>query len=66
MPITAKCRAVSNYIIEAVNKYNEDKPIREQVMMSAKRLQRLLYFCNIEYMRKYNGENIFMILLKKV
>ena len=59
MPITAKCRAVSNYIIEAVNKYNEDKPIREQVMMSAKRLQRILYFCNIEYMRKFDGENLF-------
>lgn len=59
MPITAKCRAVSNYIIEATNRYNKDKSIQEQVMMSAKRLQRILYFCNIEYMRKYDGENLF-------
>lgn len=59
MPITAKCRAVSNYIIEAANRYNEDKSVQEQVMMSTKRLQRLLYFCNIEYMRKYNGQNLF-------
>ena len=28
-------------------------------MMSTKRLQRLLYFCNIEYIRKYNGQNLF-------
>lgn len=59
MPITAKCRAVSNYIIEEVNSYNKDKSIQDQVMMSLKRLQRILYLCNIEYMIKYNGKNLF-------
>ena len=59
MPITAKCRAISNYIIETVNSYNEDKMMQVQVIMSLKRLQRILYLCNIEYMIKYNGKILF-------
>lgn len=59
MSITSKCRSIANYIIEETNKFNEDKSFREQVMISGKRLQKILYFCNIEYMKKHNGEPLF-------
>ena len=59
MAITSKCRAVANYIIEKTNEYNEDETFREQVMMSCKRLQRLLYFCNVKYLILHNGEFLF-------
>ena len=59
MLITRKCRAVANYIIEETNDFNEDKTFREQVMMTGRRLQKILYFCNIEYMKKHNGESFF-------
>ena len=59
MLITTKCRAVANYIIEETNKFNEDKSLREQVIMSGRRLQKLLYFCNIEYMKIHNGKSFF-------
>ena len=50
MAITSKCRAVANYIIEKSNEYNEDRTFGKYEMMSCKRLQRLLYFCNVKYM----------------
>ena len=57
--ITQKCRAVSNYIIEEINKFNEGKTLKEQVMMTVKRLQKILYFCDVEYMKINNGELLF-------
>ncbi len=57
--LSTKCRAVANYIIEQINKYNEGKNPKEQVLMSTKRLQKLLYFCEVEYMIKNNGEPLF-------
>ena len=57
--LTPKCVAVSNYIIEKINKFNEGKTLQEQVMMSLKRLQKILYFCDIEYMKINNGESLF-------
>lgn len=57
--LTPKCRVVANYIIEKINKSNEGKELREQVMMSLKRLQKILYICDIEYMKINNGESLF-------
>lgn len=57
--LTPKCVAVLNYIIEKINKSNEGKELREQVMMSLKRLQKILYICDIEYMKINNGESLF-------
>ena len=59
MSITRKCRAVANYIIEEINEFNEGKTLREQVMISGRRLQKLLYFCNVEYMKIQHGETLF-------
>ena len=57
--LTKKCIAVANYIIEEINKFNEGKPLKEQVMLTLKRLQKILYFCDIEYMKINNGESLF-------
>ena len=51
--------AVADYIIEEVNKYNQDKSFRDKVLLSTRRLQRLLYFCETEYMLKNNGTPLF-------
>lgn len=59
MPITSKCIAVANYIIEETNKYNSDKTFREQVFMTNRRLQKILYLCNVVFMMLHNGEPLF-------
>ena len=48
--MTAMCIAVANYLIEKTNKYNEGKPFREKILMSGKRLQKLLYFSDVAYL----------------
>ena len=57
--ITLKCITVSDYIINKINKYNEGNELREQVIMTIKRLQKLLYFCDVEYMKINNGNRLF-------
>ena len=57
--ITAKCKSVSNYIIEKINHFNENKPPKEQMVMSLIILQRLLYICDIEHMKLNYGEPLF-------
>lgn len=52
--ITPKCIAVANYLIEKTNAYNTDKDFRNKIIMSSQRLQKLLYFSNIEYMFYFN------------
>lgn len=59
MELTLKCRAIANYIIEKINEYNKDKPFKEQVFLHDKKLQKLLYFCEIEYMKENNGKTLF-------
>lgn len=57
--ITLKCRVVVIYIIEELNRYKEGKCLRKQVSVKTKRIQRLIYFCDIEYMKKNNGIPLF-------
>ena len=58
--ITPKCIAVANYIIEAINQYNKHKEeLRQQVLLSTKKMQRLLYLCEVEYMKRNNGTPLF-------
>lgn len=57
--ITPKCRAISNYIIEKINTYNKLKPFKDQIPLHTKRLQRLLYLCDVAYMKRYNGTPMF-------
>lgn len=53
------CTAAANFIINEVNNSNIGKPLREQVIMSSKRLQKLLYFSDVLYMVEHNGESMF-------
>lgn len=57
--LTPECCSVANYIIAEINKYNEDKLFSEQILLNVKKLQKLLYFCDIEYMKQYDGTPMF-------
>lgn len=59
MGVTQQCRAVANFIIEETNKFNDEKKITEKVIMTIMRLQKLLYFCDVEYMKINNGISLF-------
>lgn len=59
MKLTKKCISVANYIIEETNKYNEGKSLKEKVFLSNKRLQKLVYFCEIQYMKNNYGKPLF-------
>jgi len=57
--LSQKCRMVANYIIDEFNKNNEGKSFREQISLSPRKLQKLLYFCDVEHMKSYNGVPMF-------
>ncbi len=57
--VTAMCVAVANYIIEKVNEFNKGKKYSDQISMTCKRLQKLLYFSEVEYMKRHNGAPMF-------
>ena len=52
--MTVMCIAAANYLIEKTNEYNKDRDFRNRIRMSGKRLQKLLYFSDIEHMKRYN------------
>ena len=60
MELTLKCRAISNYIIEEMDKFNKNKDFKNKVFFHVKRLQKILYFCEIEYMKRNNGKVLFL------
>ena len=53
--MTPMCIAAANYIIEKTNEYNHGKSYSERISMTCKRLQKLLYFSDIQYMKENNG-----------
>ena len=55
--MTAMCIAVANYLIEKTNEHNKGKPFREKILMSGKRLQKLLYFSDVAYLVRH-GERM--------
>lgn len=56
--MTVKCFAVANQFLVLTNRYNGGKLFSEQISMTCKRLQKLLYFCEVEYLRVY-GVSLF-------
>ena len=56
MKLTKKCKSVANYIIENIDKYNEGRSLNEKIFLSTKRLQKLIYFCEVEYMKRNYGK----------
>ena len=57
--VTKMCVAAANYIIEKVNNYNAGKPLRSQVFMTSKRLQKILFFADVLFMLENNKESMF-------
>ena len=57
--MTDMCTAAANFIINEVNNHNVGKALRDQVIMSSKRLQKLLYFSEILYMVEHDGRSMF-------
>lgn len=53
------CVSIANYIIRQTNAVNSTKQFSEQIPMTSKRLQKLLYFSDIEYMKSHNGQSMF-------
>ena len=57
--VTDMCIAAANHIIERINLFNEGKDFRQQVLMTSKRLQKILYFSDILYMLENNKKSMF-------
>ena len=58
--MTIMCIAAANYLIERTNSYNNSQAnYGNRISMTCKRLQKLLYFSDIEYMKRNNGQSMF-------
>lgn len=57
--MTNKCKTITNYIINEVNLYNADKDLNSTVFLSTKRLNKILFFCDLRYMLLNNGKSMF-------
>lgn len=58
--LSQECILVTNYIIEKIIKYNNGKKLfNEQILLHTKKIQKLLYFCDVEYMKRNNGLSLF-------
>ena len=53
------CVAAANYIIRRTNEYNEGRGYWERIFLTGKRLQKMLFFCDAQYMLDNNGESMF-------
>lgn len=53
--LSQECRLIANYIIEEVNEYNKGKLYSEQIILYTMKLQKLLYYCDIEHMKEHDG-----------
>lgn len=57
--MTSMCIAAANYLIERTNEYNKGRSCGERIFMTCKRLQKLLYFSDVEHMKANNGLSMF-------
>lgn len=54
------CIAAANHLIEKTNDFNNAQiDHSNRISMTCKRLQKLLYFSDIEYMKRNNGDSMF-------
>ena len=56
--LSEMCIAAANYIIERTNTYNKSTS-DSVILMTCKRLQKLLFFSDIEYMKRNEGRSMF-------
>ncbi len=57
--LSAMCIAAANYLIKKTNDFNKGKKYSDRISMTCKRLQKLLYFSEIEYMKSHSGQTMF-------
>ena len=57
--LSSKCKKVLCTLIKEITEYNKDKPFGKQVSITTKRLQKLIYFCEVEYMKRNEGKPLF-------
>lgn len=57
--VSSMCIAAANRIIELTNEYNSGKPDDQRIVMTGKRLQKMLYFCEVEHMKASGGQSMF-------
>ena len=58
--VTEMCISAANYLIERTNNYNSlQTNYGNRISMTCKRLQKLLYFSDIEYMKRNNSDSMF-------
>lgn len=57
--MTTMCIMAANRLIEKTNEYNEGVAYCDQISMTCKRLQKLLYFSEIVFMQNHDGQSMF-------
>ncbi len=57
--MTEMCIEAANHIVRKTNEYNQGRAYSERISMTCKRLQKLLYFSDIQFMKQNNGESMF-------
>ena len=57
--MTKMCIAAANHLVDLTNRYNEGKEYGQRIIMSCKRLQKLLYFSDVTYMLAHGGDSMF-------
>jgi len=57
--LSNKVKVIANAFIKGTNDYNKERRFPDQIFMNHKRLQRLLYLFEIEYMKRHDGTPIF-------
>ena len=53
------CVTAANYIIERTNEFNRAQNYENRILITGKRLQKILYFSDVEYMRRNAGDSMF-------
>ena len=57
--MTIMCVAAANYIIEKTNNHNKLQEYGNRISITGKRLQKILYFSDVEFMKQNMGKSMF-------
>ena len=57
--MTPVCIAAANYLVNLTNEYNRKAGFEDRILMTCKRLQKLLYFGDVIFMQKFNSGSMF-------
>ena len=57
--MTDMCIEAANRLVDLTNRHNENSQYSDRIALSCKRLQKLLYFSEVEYQRRHAGKSMF-------